>query len=156
SPLVSLRRLAIHIGMMPLHKQPVRRANLRGLASPVESERGVVIGFVFQAAKYAARNMRLPAANRLALVSGLAGWKSGRVDTYFKRLGDTVLDQWKRANFSLPKFPAIARALLDEWSPAENVDLAAFMREFLVNDEQPFQTDSGFGQPELVAYNHPR
>jgi hypothetical protein len=36
------------------------------------------------------------------------------------------------------------------------VDLAAFVREFLMSDEQPLQTDSGFGQPELVAYNHPR
>jgi hypothetical protein len=31
-----------------------------------------------------------------------------------------------------------------------------FLREFLLNDDQPFQTHSGFGQPELVAFNHER
>ncbi len=67
-----------------------------------------------------------------------------------------VLERWKPVNFSLAKFPGIARAVLEERPPAEQVDLPAFMREFLVNDEQPLQTHSGFGQPELVAYEHPR
>src|SRR5690606_15983271 len=26
----------------------------------------------------------------------------------------------------------------------------------LLDDEQPFQTQSGFGQPEIIAYDHPR
>ncbi len=78
------------------------------------------------------------------------------MDSFFKELGRTVLQRWKKANFSLEKFPEIARAALDEQPPAEHVDLAEFMREFLLNDEQPFQTQSGFGQPELVAYDHPR
>ncbi len=78
------------------------------------------------------------------------------MDAYFNELGRTVLERWKRANFSLAKFPAIARTALEERPPAEHVDLAAFMREFLLDDEQPFQTQSGFGQPEIVAYNHPR
>lgn len=78
------------------------------------------------------------------------------MNTFFQELGRTVLDRWKRENFSLAAFPEIARLVLDEQPPAEHVDLPAFMREFLLNDEQPFQTLSGFGQPELVAYSHPR
>src|SRR6187431_1748375 len=78
------------------------------------------------------------------------------MDTLFEALGRTVLERWKRENFSLTKFPAIARAALDERSPAAHVDLATLVRDFLLNDEQPFQTDSDFGQPELVAYSHPR
>jgi hypothetical protein len=30
------------------------------------------------------------------------------------------------------------------------------MRDFLLADDQPFQTDSPFGEPEIVAYSHPR
>lgn len=78
------------------------------------------------------------------------------MDAFFKELGRTVLQRWKQANFSLAKFPEIARVALEERPPAEHVDLPAFMREFLINDEQPLQSQSGFGQPELVAYEHPR
>ncbi len=78
------------------------------------------------------------------------------MDAFFKELGRTVLERWKQTNFSLASFPEIARTALDARPPSEHVDLAAFMREFLMNDEQPFQTQSGFGQPELVAYDHPR
>ncbi len=78
------------------------------------------------------------------------------MNAFFQELGHAVLQRWKRENFSLAGFPEIARSALDERPPAEHVDLAAFMREFLLNDEQPFQTLSGFGQPELVAYTHPR
>ena len=83
----------------------------------------------------------------------MEGWG---MDAFFKELGNTVLERWKRENFSLAKFPEIARTALDARSPAEHVDLAALIREFLLSDEQPFQTMSGFGQPEIVAYNHPR
>ena len=78
------------------------------------------------------------------------------MDKFFQELGALVLERWKKENFSLAKFPAIATAALDARSPAKHVDLPAFIREFLLNDEQPFQTHSGFGQPELVAYNHER
>lgn len=78
------------------------------------------------------------------------------MDVFFKELGKTVLERWKRANFSLEKFPEIARHVIDERPPSAHVDLAALMREFLLHDEQPFQTQSGFGQPEIVAYDHPR
>ncbi len=79
-----------------------------------------------------------------------------RMDAFFKELGGRVLERWKRENFSLEKFPEIARGALDERLPSEHVDLSAFIQEFLLNDEQPLQTQSGFGQPELVAYDHSR
>jgi hypothetical protein len=78
------------------------------------------------------------------------------MDAFFKELGDAVLERWKRENFSLTRFPGIARAALDERPPAEHVNLPALVREFLLDDAQPFQTDSGFGQPELVVYSDPR
>lgn len=78
------------------------------------------------------------------------------MDAFFKDLGRTVLERWKRVNFSLQKFPEIARKAIDERPPAEHVDLAQLIREFLLSDEQPQQTQSGFGQPEIVAYDHPR
>jgi hypothetical protein len=78
------------------------------------------------------------------------------MDSLFDQLGRTVLDRWKRVNFSLEKFPEIARRALDERPPAKHVDLPAFMRDFLLCDDQPFQTDSDFGEPEIVAYRHPR
>src|SRR3954449_13029687 len=78
------------------------------------------------------------------------------MDAFFESLGRTVLARWKRENFSLAKFPEIARAALDEHPPAGRIDLPALIREFLLSDEQPPQTDSDFGEPELVAYSHPR
>ena len=78
------------------------------------------------------------------------------MDVFFKELGQKVLSRWKQENFSLEKFPGIASAALDEQRPSDNVDLAALMREFLLNDDQPLQTQSGFGQPEIVAYEHPK
>lgn len=78
------------------------------------------------------------------------------MDAFFAELGRTVLAGWKRENFSPVKFPELARATLAARPPVEHVDLPAFVREFLLNDEQAFQTQSGFGQPELVVYDHPR
>jgi hypothetical protein len=78
------------------------------------------------------------------------------MNAFFKELGRTVLQRWKQADFSLAKFPEIARTALEEKPPAQHVELATFMREFLLDDEQPFQTQSGFGQPEIIAYDHPR
>lgn len=78
------------------------------------------------------------------------------MDAFFDGLGRTVLERWKRENFSLAKFPKIASAALDERSPAGHVGLSAFVRDFLLSDEQPFQTDSDFGEPEIVVYGHPR
>src|SRR3954468_24888731 len=78
------------------------------------------------------------------------------MQTFFNELGQTVLERWKRENFSLAKFPQIACAALHERPPAKDVDLAALIRDFLLNEEQPSQTDSDFGEPELVVYSHPR
>jgi len=78
------------------------------------------------------------------------------MDSFFKDLGSTVLERWKRVNFSLEKFPSIAKTALDERPPAKHMELSVLMREFLLNDEQPLQSQSGFGQPEIIAYDHPR
>ncbi len=78
------------------------------------------------------------------------------MDAFFNEMGRTILKRWKQENFSLGKFPAIACAALDERPPAKKVNLQAFMRDFLLDEEQPFQTDSEFGEPELVVYSHPR
>lgn len=78
------------------------------------------------------------------------------MDAFFEKLGRSVLERWKRENFSLVKFPEIAREALDERPPAKCVDLSTLMRDFLLREDHPFQTDSNFGEPELVVYNHPR
>jgi len=75
---------------------------------------------------------------------------------FFNDLGRDVLNLWKPENFSLAKFPQIACAALDKRSPAKHVDLSALMRDFLLSEEHPSQTDSDFGEPELVVYSHPR
>src|SRR5438552_1277938 len=78
------------------------------------------------------------------------------MNALFQELGRAVLERWKREDFSLVKFPEIARSALDKRCPARQVDLPAFIRDFLLGDEHPFQTDSDFGEPELVVYSHPR
>ncbi len=78
------------------------------------------------------------------------------MDQFFHDLGRTVLARWKAQNFSLGGFPEIARSVLEERPPAVQVGVPALVKEFLLNDDQPFQTGSGFGQPELVVYDDPR
>ena len=78
------------------------------------------------------------------------------MNTFFQELGRTVLERWKRADFSLAKFPELARAALEERPPATNVQLSDLLRDFLLAEEQPPQTDSDFGEPEIVVYSHPR
>lgn len=78
------------------------------------------------------------------------------MNTYFENLGRTVLERWQQQNFSLEVFPELARIAMDENPPSENVDLEEMIHEFLSNDDQPLQGHSGFGQPELVAYNDQR
>ncbi len=78
------------------------------------------------------------------------------MNTYFDTLGRTVIERWRQQNFSLEVFPELARIAMDENPPSENVDLEEMVHEFLANDDQPLQGHSGFGQPELVAYNDQR
>ncbi len=78
------------------------------------------------------------------------------MNSYFKQLGDKVLAAWKVKNFSLPAFPDLAKEALENNPPSSVVDLEELIRDFLLNDEQPAQSLSGFGQPELIVYNHPR
>lgn len=76
--------------------------------------------------------------------------------SYFEKLGRTVMERWRQENFSLEVFPELARIAINEAPPSENVDIKEMIHEFLTNDEQPFQSESGFGQPELIAFNDPR
>ena len=78
------------------------------------------------------------------------------MNSYFEKLGRTVLERWRQQNFSLEAFPELARIAIDEAPPSENVDLEEMIHEFLLNDDQPFQSQSGFGQSELIAFNDPR
>jgi hypothetical protein len=78
------------------------------------------------------------------------------MNSYFEKLGQTVLERWQEQNFSLEVFPELTRIAIDEAPPSENVDIEEMIHEFLFNDEQPFQSESGFGQPELIAFNDPR
>jgi hypothetical protein len=78
------------------------------------------------------------------------------MDQFFTELGRTVLARWKEQNFALASFPEIARIAIEERPPAKHVDIPSLIRGFLLDDEQSFQTQSGFGQPELVVYDNPR
>lgn len=78
------------------------------------------------------------------------------MNSYFEKLGQTVLERWREQNFSLDVFPELTRIAIDENPPSENVDIDEMIHEFLSNDAQPFQSESGFGQPELIAFNDTR
>ncbi|MEC5125937.1 hypothetical protein VSU19_04210 [Verrucomicrobiales bacterium BCK34] len=78
------------------------------------------------------------------------------MNPFFDQLGRKVRERWQQENFSLEAFPEIATTAIDESPPSGAVDLEEMIHEFLINEEQPFQSESGFGQPELIAYNHPR
>jgi len=78
------------------------------------------------------------------------------MDAFFVDLGRRVRERWQAVDFSLAAFPGLAQAALEENPPAAQVDLKSLIRSFLREDEQPFQTASGFGQPELVVFDDPR
>ena len=78
------------------------------------------------------------------------------MESFFAQLGRTVASTWQKHNFSLAGFPAIATAALAARPPSDHVDISLLVRDFLLNDDQPFQTSSGFGQPELILFDHPR
>lgn len=78
------------------------------------------------------------------------------MDPFFATLGQSVLTRWKACNFDPSSFPKIARTLLEERPPAEHVDVSELIREFLLKDAQPLQSQSGFGQPELIVFEDPR
>lgn len=76
--------------------------------------------------------------------------------SFFKQLGQTVLARWQAQNFSPASFPEIARIALEEHPPSGHVDIGELISDFLLDDDQPFQTQSGFGQPEIVVFDNPR
>ena len=79
-----------------------------------------------------------------------------QMNTFFTELGRRVYARWQEADFSLTAFPEIARSALEQQPPSEHVDLSDLMREFLLSDEQPYQSSSGFGQPEIIVYDSPK
>jgi hypothetical protein len=78
------------------------------------------------------------------------------MNCYFEKLGRTVLERWREQNFSLAVFPELTRTAIEEAPPSENIDVDELIHEFLFNDDQPFQSESSFGQPELIAFNDTR
>lgn len=78
------------------------------------------------------------------------------MDPFFATLGQGVLSRWRDCNFDPAAFSQIARTLLEERPPFEHVDVSDLIREFLLSDAQPPQSQSGFGQPELVVFEDPR
>lgn len=76
------------------------------------------------------------------------------MNPYFEKLGQTILEQWQEHDLSLTAFPALTKAAMEKSPPSSNVDLEELIHEFLTNDNQPTQGHSGFGQPELIAFNH--
>ena len=78
------------------------------------------------------------------------------MNSFFSELGRLVYGRWQEENFSLAAFPEIARTALEEQPPSEHVELEKLIREFLLSDEQPYQSASGFGQPELIVYDTPK
>ena len=82
--------------------------------------------------------------------------ESMSMDSFFKKLGESVYAQWKMQNFDLTLFPEIARKALEKCNPSKHVDLHDVIHEFLLQDDQPFQSSSGFGQPELILYDNPK
>ncbi len=77
-----------------------------------------------------------------------------RVHPFFQELGRDVLACWKRQNFSLPAFPSIARERLAHRNPAANLDVRELLQDFLLGEEQPLQSHSAFGEPELIVFEH--
>lgn len=78
------------------------------------------------------------------------------MNSFFKQLGKSVLQRWQNQNFSPGAFPEIARLCLEEKPPFQNVELSEFVRQFCLDDDQPFQTQSTFGQPEIVVFDSHR
>ena len=78
------------------------------------------------------------------------------MDPFFATLGQEVLSRWKACNFDPASFPQIARTLLEDRPPSSHVDVSDLIQEFLLNDAQPPQSQSGFGQPELIVFEDPR
>jgi hypothetical protein len=78
------------------------------------------------------------------------------MDPFFNELGRSALERWSAVNFNPAEFPRIARELLEEKPPCDHVEVDALLQDFLLSDAQPAQSDSSFGQPELIVFEHPR
>lgn len=75
------------------------------------------------------------------------------MNPYFEQLGQIILEQWQKHDLSLAAFPELTKAALEKSPPSAHIDLEELIHEFLSNNNQPPQGHSGFGQPELIAFN---
>lgn len=75
---------------------------------------------------------------------------------FFSDLGARALRAWKATDFNPSSFPSIAQATLNERPPSAHVSTEDLFAAFLSSDDVPPQTTSGFGQPELVVFEHSR
>jgi len=78
------------------------------------------------------------------------------MNPFFRKLGAALHNQWKLSDFSPSAFPQIASEALRKSPPSRHIRIRDLIRDFLHEDDQPFQTLSGFGQPELILFDHPR
>ena len=78
------------------------------------------------------------------------------MNPFFSQLGQSVYDLWKAKDFRPALFPEIAKTCLQKFAPSKRVDLDDLISNFLLDDRQPYQTSSGFGQPELIVYENTR
>ncbi len=78
------------------------------------------------------------------------------MNSFFNDLGRRVYSLWEKENFSQQAFPGIAVKALQAKPPGRHVNLKELIRDFLLDDTQPFQTSSGFGQPEVIVYDNPK
>ena len=78
------------------------------------------------------------------------------MNPFFSQLGQSVYDLWKAKDFRPALFPEIAKTCLQKFAPSKRVNLDDLISNFLLDDRQPYQTSSGFGQPELIVYENTR
>jgi hypothetical protein len=76
--------------------------------------------------------------------------------TFFSTLGNRALNAWKAVDFNPSAFPSIAEATLNTLPPSKHLSPGDLFHEFLVTDQLPAQSTSGFGQPELIVFEHSR
>jgi hypothetical protein len=75
---------------------------------------------------------------------------------FFSTLGNRALNAWKDVDFNPSAFPSIAEATLNALPPSKHLSPGDLFHEFLVTDQLPAQSTSGFGQPELIVFEHSR
>lgn len=76
--------------------------------------------------------------------------------SFFERLGNHTLQSWKAADFNPAQFAEIATNALQKFRPDQHVHSLDLFNQFLTSESVPNQSASGFGQPELIVFEHSR